>query len=37
MALQALAKYQDQRQVKNAVEDGVICLSRMQDREGGMA
>ena len=35
MALQALAKYQDQRQVKNAVEDGVICLSRMQDREGG--
>ena len=35
MALQALAKYQDQRKVKNAVEDGVLCLSKMQDREGG--
>lgn len=35
MALQALAKYQDQRKVKNAVEDGVLCLSKMQDLEGG--
>ena len=35
MALQALAKYQDQSKVKTATEKALACLSEMQDAEGG--
>lgn len=37
MALQALAKYQDQRQVKAAIDRALICLSERQDGNGGYA
>ena len=35
MALQALAKYQDQKRVKEATQRALTCMSRMQDEEGG--
>lgn len=35
MALQALAKYQDQPKVKAATEKALLCLSDMQDDKGG--
>ena len=35
MALQALAKYQDQKKVKTATDKAVECLSKMQDSSGG--
>ncbi len=35
MALQALAKYQEQSKVKTATEKALACLSGMQDAEGG--
>lgn len=34
MALQALAKYQDQAKVKQAVSQGLTCLSRLQNPDG---
>ena len=37
MALQALAKYQEQPAVKTATEEAVNCLSKMQDVDGGYA
>lgn len=37
MALQALAKYQDQSKVKTATEKALACLSEMQDTDGGYA
>lgn len=37
MVLQALAKYQDQAAVKEATERALICLSGMQDADGGYA
>lgn len=37
MALQALAKYQDQETVKTATENALNCLSEMQDSDGGFA
>ncbi len=37
MALQALAKYQDQAEVRAATEDALSCLSAMQDSGGGFA
>ena len=37
MALQALAKYQDQKAVKQAVEKALACLSGLQDNQGGYA
>jgi hypothetical protein len=35
MALQALAKYQEQPAVKTATENALACLSKMQDADGG--
>lgn len=35
MALQALAKYREQQAVREAVESGLDCLSRLQDADGG--
>jgi hypothetical protein len=35
MALQALAKYQARRDVKEATEKAIACLSAMQDDKGG--
>lgn len=35
MALQALAKYQDRPDVKNATEKALICLSELQNNKGG--
>ncbi|MDR2359662.1 MAG: S-layer homology domain-containing protein [Oscillospiraceae bacterium] len=35
MALQALAKYQDRKDVKTAVDKALSCLSKMQDEKGG--
>ena len=35
MALQALAKYQEQSAVKTATERALACLSKMQDANGG--
>ena len=35
MALQALAKYQDQKPVKAAIDRALACMSKMQDEEGG--
>ena len=35
MALQALAKYQNQTAVKNATDKALACLSKMQDADGG--
>ena len=37
MALQALAKYQDQLKVKEATEKALACLSKMQKDNGGFA
>lgn len=37
MALQALAKYQNQAEVKKATELAIECLSKMQDSKGGYA
>ena len=37
MALQALAKYQSQTAVKNATDKALMCLSKMQDSEGGFS
>lgn len=37
MALQALAKYQDQAKVKAAVDKAVDCLAKMQNNQGGFA
>ena len=37
MALQALAKYQDQEPVQTAIEAALSCLSSMQGRDGGYA
>ena len=34
MALQALARYQDQTKVKQAVSQGLTCLSRLQNPDG---
>lgn len=34
MALQALARYQDQTNVKQAVSQGLTCLSRLQNPDG---
>ncbi|MEA4987370.1 MAG: S-layer homology domain-containing protein [Anaerovorax sp.] len=35
MVLQALAKYQDKAKVKEATEKALLCLSKMQDNDGG--
>ncbi len=35
MALQALAKYQDQAKVKSATDKALICLSERQNADGG--
>jgi len=35
MALQALAKYQDQKPVKAAIDRALTCMSKLQDEEGG--
>ena len=35
MALQALAKYREQSKVKTAIDKALVCLSEMQDAEGG--
>ena len=37
MALQALAKYQDQAAVKQATEEALACMSEMQDENGGFS
>ncbi|MDO4750108.1 MAG: S-layer homology domain-containing protein [Eubacteriales bacterium] len=37
MALQALAKYQSQSDVKTATDKALTCLSKMQDTDGGFA
>ena len=37
MALQALAKYQEQSAVKAATDKALTCLSKMQDADGGFA
>lgn len=37
MALQALAKYQDQSEVKTATDKALACLSGMQDEKGGFS
>ena len=37
MALQALAKYQDQKAVKEATERALECMSKRQDEEGGFS
>lgn len=37
MALQALAKYQDQPEVAQAVEEALDCMSAMQDGDGGFS
>lgn len=37
MALQALAKYQDQSAVQTATENALACLSGMQDEDGGFS
>ena len=37
MALQALAKYQDQPEVKRVTEEALGCLSDMQNENGGFA
>lgn len=35
MALQALAKYQNRRDVKQACEEALTCMSKMQNSQGG--
>ena len=37
MALQALAKYQDQKAVKSATDKALTWLSKAQDSKGGFA
>ena len=37
MALQALAKYQDQEPVKKATEEALACMSKQQDADGGFS
>lgn len=37
MALQALAKYQDQAKVKKVTQEALACLSKMQKDNGGFA
>ncbi len=37
MALQALAKYQDQEKVRKVTEEALLCLSKMQKNDGGFA
>ena len=37
MALQALAKYQSDKTVKNATDKALACLSKMQDKSGGFS
>lgn len=37
MALQALSKYQDNEKVKTAIEKALVCLSNMQDENGGFS
>jgi hypothetical protein len=37
MALQALARYQDDPGVKEAIDRGVLCLSGLQDETGDFA
>lgn len=37
MALQALAKYQDQAAVKQATEEALDCMSKLQDQDGGFS
>lgn len=37
MVLQALAKYQDQPAVAKATEEALVCVSKMQDAEGGFS
>ena len=37
MALQALAKYQEQPAVAQAVQEALSCMSRMQDADGGFS
>ncbi len=37
MALQALAKYQDQKTVAQATEKALACMSQMQDEQGGFS
>ncbi len=37
MALQALAKYQDQPAVKKATEEALACMSKMQSAAGGFS
>lgn len=37
MALQALAKYQDQSAVKQATEEALACMSKQQDGSGGFS
>lgn len=37
MALQALAKYQDQEAVKEATDEALACMSSMQDKHGGFS
>lgn len=37
MALQALAKYQDQPAVKKATEEALACMSKQQDSSGGFS
>lgn len=37
MALQALAKYQDQEKVRKVTDEALLCLSKMQKNDGGFA
>ncbi len=37
MALQALSKYQDNEKVKSATEKALVCLSNMQNENGGFS
>jgi len=37
MSMQALAKYTDDAKVKTAVDKALVCLSNMQDKNGGFA
>ena len=37
MALQALAKYQDNSKVKKACDEALACMSKMQNKEGGFS
>ncbi len=37
MALQALAKYRDRKDVKAAIDKALICLSKMQAADGGFS